>query len=177
MKRGLIVLVIGIGLLLPSIAIVGALASFVDENFQTTGIIMQGVSIESSDSASFEVSLFSEDELSLMIAAFPRDVPMVVQLIDQSGKKILESVFNAEYVEPLPGIREGVFRITVINIGDKPVVVNSVISADPLIRNLDFVSNLAIIIFVGMSLLLIGVVIIIVGGIILILDKKRLKTR
>jgi len=175
LKRGFIILVIGVGLLLPGVAIVSFLATFVEANFQTIGIAMQGVSIESTHSESVVVSLFSEEELYLMVAAFPRDVPMIVQVIEPNGNKILESAFNAEYVSPLPGIREGDFQITVINTGEKPVLVNSVLSADPLIQNLDFVSNLVIMIFAGMSLLLLGIILIIVGGIILINDRRRVK--
>lgn len=177
MKRGLIILVIGVVLLLPALAIVSYLATFVEANFPTTGIAMQGVSIEPTQSESVVVSLFSEKELYLMVVVFPRDVPMIVQVIEPNGNKILESAFNAEYVSPLPGIREGDFQITVINIGDQPVVVNSVVSADPLIQNLDFVSNLVIMIFVGMSLLFLGIILIIVGGIILIYDRRRVKIR
>ena len=168
-------LIIGAVLIISGAAIIASSVSTVEEKFQLTGIVMESETISPSESQTVSATLFSEDELFFGIGTFPRDVPMVAQIKDQDGLTLFEIPFEGEHIESLGQIDSGDYYFSVLNLGTVPVTVNAIVTADPILDEIEMLGNIAIAMLAGFALLLVGFIIIIVGAIIWVLKRRKQK--
>lgn len=154
--------------------IFGYVTSTVEEKFQETGVAMDGILLESGQKHSVSVSLYSEDELFLLVSSIPRGVPLIAQVSDMNGDVIYEAAFDSEHIEPIPHVREGDYVISITNVGDKQVVINALVSAEPITDQLDIIMNITIVMIVGILLILAGIIILIVGAILLFVNRRKI---
>jgi len=177
MQRGFLLLIIGMALIITGAAIIASSVSIVEEKFQLTGIVMESETISPSESQTVSATLFSDDELFFGIGTFPRDVPMVVQIKDQDGLTLFEMPFEGEHIESLGKIEPGDYYFSVLNLGTVPVTVNAIVTADPILDEIEMLGNIAIAMLAGFFLLLVGFIIIIIGAIVWFLDRRKRKLR
>ena len=176
MKRAYIFFIIGSGFLVPGLILLGYVTSTVDEKFQLTGIAMEGTILEPGQIHSVMISLYSEEEVYLMVSSAPRHVPLIAKISEMNGTTVYEVAFDSQHIAPIPEIRDGDYVISLTNVGDERVIVNVLVSADPVADQLDIVMNITFVMIAGILLILIGIIVLIVGAIFLIVDKKRART-
>ncbi len=177
MKRAFIFLIVGAAFLIPGLILVGYVSATVDEKFELTGVAMEGILLEPGQIHSVEVSLYSEDILYFMVGSAPRHVPLIAKISTLNGTTVYEVAFDSQHIESVPQVTDGDYVISVANVGDEQVIVNALISADPVLDQLDIVMNITIVLVVGTLLVLIGIIILIIGILFLIFDKKTRKTK
>lgn len=177
LRRSYIVLILGVALLIISLASLGTLGQSVFEQFPSTVFLMSSETIAPKESSLSPFYYLAEREVNVIIKLSPRDAPVAVKVLGPDELIIEEAVFNDLISIPINSSNPiGAYYVTLFNFDDRDVVVNAVVTSDDFSDVEDLILPLAqSVIYTGI-IFITGIIVIVIGFVLFLLEWSKRKS-
>lgn len=175
MKRGHIILAIGIAVVAIGSTTLSFIANDVQEQYGEVVILIPDKTLAPQTSYSAAFDLFTVQNQTLAVSSRTPNSFLHVSLVDENGLVLVDTAFTKNILIPLEQYKTGAYEITVTNFDDRTIPVNAIIAPGTILNQLEDFLSIAYNTLAASAMVFSGVVICIVGTIFMIKDRKKTK--